>query len=234
MPALHHRRAVLTREQARDIFLLKHYHGFVNSHAASTELSKTYQISSKAIRDIWSGRSWLDATFDMWNGDDRPTKKVLGRPKGKKDTKPRKSKSPPSTGDNGLFEKEENSILREVQNKCQESGLNFTGQAKDSHQNKEMQVCGVRDVEPIIRASSPPVHLPSINSVKAHCLASMNYSQLSTWKGCAVSQQHYQIARAINPPVPIMQFARSEMMLGGSWPSHAHNPFPYYNMSISF
>ena len=87
------RRAVLTEEQAREIFEFRKSHSFNSFHAASTFLSKKFKISSKAVRDIWSGRSWLDATYDLWGSSERPKKKVVGRPKGKKDSKPRKSKS---------------------------------------------------------------------------------------------------------------------------------------------
>ncbi len=63
--------------------------GRESSHHASVRLADKYHISSKAIRDIWKGRSWLDATFDLWSDEDRPPRRVVGRPKGKKDSKPR-------------------------------------------------------------------------------------------------------------------------------------------------
>jgi len=85
-------RMVLTDHQAREIFQLKATHGFSSSHAASIFLASKYNVSSKAIRDIWKGRSWLEATFNLWNVDDRPARRILGRPKGKKDSKPRASK----------------------------------------------------------------------------------------------------------------------------------------------
>jgi hypothetical protein len=82
-------RIVLTNQQARDIFQLKSGHGFASLHSASIRLASKYGVSSKAIRDIWKGRSWLEATFDLWNVEDRPAKRIIGRPKGKKDSKPR-------------------------------------------------------------------------------------------------------------------------------------------------
>jgi hypothetical protein len=82
-------RIVLTNQQAREIFQLKSGHGFASLHAASIRLASKYGVSSKAIRDIWKGRSWLEATFDLWNVEDRPAKRIIGRPKGKKDSKPR-------------------------------------------------------------------------------------------------------------------------------------------------
>ena len=82
---------VLTRQQAEEIFRAKSdlYHGFSNSHAASVNLASKYNVSSKTIRDIWKGRSWLNVTFRLWDTTDRPERKTLGRPKGKKDSRPR-------------------------------------------------------------------------------------------------------------------------------------------------
>ena len=85
-------RSILTKEQAREIFLFKQTQGDSKFQREISSLAHQYKISSKAIRDIWKGRSWLDATYDLWSTDSRPPKRVLGRPKGKKDTKPRKSK----------------------------------------------------------------------------------------------------------------------------------------------
>jgi hypothetical protein len=82
-------RVVLTAEQAREIFRLKGNHGCASLHSVSTRLASQYNVSSKAIRDIWKGRSWLDSTFDLWDSVDRPPRRIIGRPKGKKDSKPR-------------------------------------------------------------------------------------------------------------------------------------------------
>ena len=86
-------RVVLSNQQAREIFELQKNHGFVSLHAASLVFSKKYHVSPKAIRDIWKGRSWLEATYNLWNATDRPERRIIGRPKGKKDSKPRKVKS---------------------------------------------------------------------------------------------------------------------------------------------
>ena len=83
-------KAVLTEKNATDIFLLKHRHGFPTDHAASCFLAKKYSVSSKTIRDIWSGRSWLETTFDLWDTADRPDRKLVGRPKGSKNSKPKR------------------------------------------------------------------------------------------------------------------------------------------------
>jgi hypothetical protein len=88
-------RVILTASHAREIFKLKDRHGFVSLHAASVRLAFKYGVSAKAIRDIWSGRSWLRATYELWNEDERPEQKVIGRPKGRKDSRPR-AKAPRS------------------------------------------------------------------------------------------------------------------------------------------
>jgi hypothetical protein len=87
------RRAVLNSNQARDIFRAKEPPGNESLYMISNRLATQYQVSSKTIRDIWKGRSWLHATFDLWDAEDRPCCKIVGRPKGKKDSMPRQSKS---------------------------------------------------------------------------------------------------------------------------------------------
>ena len=87
------KRTVLSKQQATEIFKLKNNLGFASCHSASAALAVTYKVSSKAIRDIWSGRSWLDATYHLWDSSNRPPRKVVGRPKGRKDTKPRQPRS---------------------------------------------------------------------------------------------------------------------------------------------
>jgi hypothetical protein len=82
-------KVILSRTEAREIFIVKSRIGFESANQASIRLAAKYRISPKAIRDIWKGRSWLDATFDLWIEDDRPPRRVVGRPKGKKDSKPR-------------------------------------------------------------------------------------------------------------------------------------------------
>ena len=77
---------------AREIFKLKHMHGCASLHGASIPLARKYGVSSKAIRDIWNGRSWLHATSDLWEDGDRPQRRIIGRPKGRKDSTPRTRK----------------------------------------------------------------------------------------------------------------------------------------------
>ena len=87
-------RAILNAQQAREIFAAKEHNEHVVTYAASSTLAKHYNVSSKTIRDIWSGRSWLAATSDLWDPQDRPHRQRVGRPVGRKDSKPRRSKVP--------------------------------------------------------------------------------------------------------------------------------------------
>lgn len=60
-------RALLTRDQAVAVFLQKYSN---EQHSSTTEKShavaEDFGISSKTVRDIWCGRSWLEATYDLW------------------------------------------------------------------------------------------------------------------------------------------------------------------------
>ena len=102
-------RLVLTKEQAVEIFRLKGIHGFPTSHSASSHLATKYKVSSKSIRDIWNGRSWLDATYELWSDNCRPKRRIVGRPKGKKDSRPRQLRSrgaskPPHTAISATYQ----------------------------------------------------------------------------------------------------------------------------------
>jgi hypothetical protein len=88
------RRAVLTPQLAREIFSLRFMNSVSNSRSASKRVGAKYQVSPKTVRDIWKGRCWLAVTSDLWDDDeDRPQAKTKGRPKGKRDSKPRHPKS---------------------------------------------------------------------------------------------------------------------------------------------
>jgi len=70
MPRLSKPRAVLTESQAVSIMDLK-------GKASSFDLAPVYGVSEKAIRDIWSGRTWsksfhkLHHVNDIWQPDAR-------------------------------------------------------------------------------------------------------------------------------------------------------------------
>mmetsp|Transcript_42666 Transcript_42666/g.114216 ORF Transcript_42666/g.114216 Transcript_42666/m.114216 type:complete len:223 (-) Transcript_42666:98-766(-) len=75
-------RSVLTAEQAREIFAMKYVKSASKRKSVCNFLALKYDVCSKTIRDVWKGRSWLSATFDMWNVVERPVRRSVGRPKG--------------------------------------------------------------------------------------------------------------------------------------------------------
>eukprot|EP00960_Hanusia_phi_P054581 762708-Hanusia_phi.AAC.11 len=98
-----HWKATLSFEEARDIYS-KRPQGKSDSALiiSSTVLSNRYNISPKAVRDIWNKRTWIKATQSMWTREEfamfvekasKKQAKKPGRPVGAKDTKPRKKRS---------------------------------------------------------------------------------------------------------------------------------------------
>ena len=89
-----HGRAILTDEQARAIFQVKPS-PFARDRDRAGALARAYGVSVKTVRDIWVGRTWYRATFDLDPtapiSPERLHKKP-GRPKGAKDSKPRVKK----------------------------------------------------------------------------------------------------------------------------------------------
>ena len=75
-------RARLSETQAIAIFQAK------NSASIAARLATVYGVSEKAVRDIWTGRTWSRETWHL--DQSRPLQlKLTGRPKGCRDTKPR-------------------------------------------------------------------------------------------------------------------------------------------------
>ena len=76
-------RAVLTKSEVIAIFQSK------LTHSPATKVARLYGVSEKAIRDIWTARTWAAET---WHLD--PSRalvvKTSGRPIGSRDSKPRK------------------------------------------------------------------------------------------------------------------------------------------------
>jgi len=66
-------RGVLTPAQAREIFGFKTARGLRRKGVSSEKLGVKYGVSSKTIRDIWRGRTWLETTSDLWESDDLHT-----------------------------------------------------------------------------------------------------------------------------------------------------------------
>ena len=86
-------RAILSAEKAIEIFKARPKAGSITS--TSTVLASDYNVSSKTIRDIWSGRSWYKVTYryDFKAPVEHKLSAIPGRPKGSKDSKPRRKRS---------------------------------------------------------------------------------------------------------------------------------------------
>ena len=80
--------ARLTEAQAVEVFKHK------SRQRSATSVSKIFGVNEKTVRDIWSGRTWSHETWHLDTSRIMPLKK-MGRPKGRVDTKPRKSKAIP-------------------------------------------------------------------------------------------------------------------------------------------
>jgi hypothetical protein len=63
-------RALLTEREAVEIYLCRKSG---SGHKVSTSaLAEKYNISPKAIRDIWNRRTWAPETRHLWTDDERP------------------------------------------------------------------------------------------------------------------------------------------------------------------
>ena len=84
---LHKPRARLTEGQAIHIF----EYNRSEQAPSSAKLAAWYGVSEKAIRDIWTGRTWLSVTQPP--APDQPRgRRMVGRPKGRKDQRPRRKR----------------------------------------------------------------------------------------------------------------------------------------------
>jgi hypothetical protein len=91
-------RAILTEQQAVEIFGLASSHQDVVFSAAA--LARRYGVNERTVRDIWKQRTWIHATRPFEGSLQIRSKNRVGRPKGSKDSKPRKPKQGPwSTSD---------------------------------------------------------------------------------------------------------------------------------------
>ena len=82
MPSASKPRAKLSEAQALTVFQAR------ASASTATKVAVIYGVSEKAVRDIWTGRTWSRETWHL--DTSRPLRlKTPGRPKGCRDTKPR-------------------------------------------------------------------------------------------------------------------------------------------------
>ena len=85
-------RAVLTKEQAIDIFRLSTFNYSKASRPTATSVAKAFGVSEKTIRDIWNGRTWCEETLPLDSSRQPKPRKKAGRPLGRKDSAPRRPK----------------------------------------------------------------------------------------------------------------------------------------------
>ena len=84
-------RAVLSSNDAVKIFKMS-LPDYSPARATATAVAREYRVSEKAIRDIWTGRTWSKATNDLAPHRSQRMVRPAGRPKGRLDTKPRTRK----------------------------------------------------------------------------------------------------------------------------------------------
>ena len=77
-------RAKLSEDEAASIFMVKLEHTTIPTRVVAS----SYGMSEKAVRDIWNGRTWAKVTSRIIGVRRRPVQPV-GRPLGRKDSKPR-------------------------------------------------------------------------------------------------------------------------------------------------
>ena len=112
-------RAVLTKEQAMDIFRLSALRSPDAKRPTASSIARKYSVSEKTIRDIWRGRTWHEETQPLDTNRPAKTKLKTGRPLGRKDSVPRKIRAasanqsggqghiaPDSSGDTSVYRQE--------------------------------------------------------------------------------------------------------------------------------
>ncbi len=101
----HGARNVLRKDQVLEIFKRKVvgrvYGTSLHSQPDAKKVGKEFGVTPKAVRDIWTGRTWYRETLHLDparpDAPERLSKRV-GRPKGSKDKKPRRPRESASTG----------------------------------------------------------------------------------------------------------------------------------------
>ena len=88
----HKSRAILTEQQAIDIFRSGSANSISTMVSSATYVAKQYGINERTVRDIWKQRTWTNATSSLAEVAGPMTKRKMGRPIGSKDVRPRKQK----------------------------------------------------------------------------------------------------------------------------------------------
>ena len=224
-------RLLLSNEEAREIFKLQTTHGYPSLHAASVVFAKKYGVSPKAIRDIWTGRSWLEATFSLWNADERPVRRTIGRPKGKKDSKPRKSKNGgrlilggQDASNIPKWGKFENNLCH---SRLGESVTIFPGSTHLERSNHEEVYSGsscyqraipIGSRSSIFAAIPESFGGPSFNPVAGLISANILFNRMFMFgESSSTVSSSYKPACLRLPPIPLLETTRPEFSFGGGW-----------------
>jgi hypothetical protein len=122
-------RAVLIESQVVAIFQIK------ATNSSATSVARAYGVSEKAVRDIWTARTWAAETWHLDTSRVLKMKKA-GRPMGRRDSKPRRTKC------GSRFEKdaacETSSILEAAQDGCESTCMRPAHASNLLHDTEEV------------------------------------------------------------------------------------------------
>ena len=85
-------RATLTSDDAVEIYK-RSLPAYSPKRTSATAVAHEYRVSEKAIRDIWTGRTWSEDTRHLDPHRAPRTSRPTGRPLGKRDSAPRKRRA---------------------------------------------------------------------------------------------------------------------------------------------
>ena len=85
-------RAVLTKDQVLEIFRFSLPDISGRKSPSAISLARKYCVSEKAIRDIWTGRTWSQHTQHFNQSQNVKPYRKVGRPLGCRDSVPRKQR----------------------------------------------------------------------------------------------------------------------------------------------
>ena len=134
--------AVLTKDQAMEIFRLSLVQSSPKKRPTATSVSRAFSVSEKTVRDIWCGRTWHEETLPLDPNRSPRAARKIGRPIGRKDSGPRRPKN--VTGKTKIQKKIANSIS-EGESKDPES---LHASQREMHDHPlEMRFCTENDLK---------------------------------------------------------------------------------------
>ncbi len=92
MPRSQKRRAILTEQQAIEIFEFRSEISMSMIVSRASVVAKRYGVNERTVRDIWKQRTWTHATCSFAECASPMATRKKGRPLGSKDVRPRKQK----------------------------------------------------------------------------------------------------------------------------------------------